>query len=176
SHAQIGNVDRAVAWQANTAVNYRNFLFHDVLNAFYATSASATNRAENGTVHIAQNFIVNTNYSPALTLTNCLLIAVTNNLKYNAGSNNQTNGSDSGIFQTVGSGARYLVANSPYRDAGTTTINATLLADLRRRTTYGPFLLGSNITADTTLTPQAQRDTDALDLGYHYSSADFLIS
>jgi hypothetical protein len=133
---QIGHVTQAAAWQANCVVNYRNFLFHDLDNVFLGTSASATNRAENGTIHVAKNFISNTNHSPAVTLTNCLLIAVTNNLRFNTGSNNETNQNDTGIFQTAGSGARYLASSSPYRNIGTTNINASLLAELKRRTTY----------------------------------------
>src|SRR5204863_9575323 len=156
SHAQIGNVDRGFAFQNNTSVDYRNFLLHNVTYAFYgAFSATQTNRVENGTFHVAQNFVNSTNYSPTLNLTNCLLIAVTNNLKFNSGSNNQTNQSDAGVFQTAGSGARYL-ANSTYRNIGTTNLSTNLLAELKRRTTYAPTILTNDITTNTTLNLQVQ--------------------
>jgi len=37
------------------------------------------------------------------------------------------------VFQMVGAGANYLAANSPYRNAGTTNIDPTLLAALSKR-------------------------------------------
>ena len=41
-----------------------------------------------------------------------------------------------GVFQTVGSGAHYLIDGSTNRNAGTTNISAGLWADLRTKTTY----------------------------------------
>jgi len=87
-------------------------------------------------------------------------------------------GAASSIFQTVGAAAHYLAPNSPYRNAGTTSgLSAQLLADLKTLTTYPPILLGSTywITNDVTLSPQAQRDTDTPDLGYHYTPLDFAL-
>jgi hypothetical protein len=40
-------------------------------------------------------------------------------------------------------------------------------------TTYPPVVLSAHFTADTVLSPQAQRDTDTLDLGYHYVPLDY---
>ena len=57
--------------------------------------------------------------------------------------------------------------------AGTTNISATLANDLRNRTTYPPIVITTNFTVDTTLSPQAQRDTDTPDLGYHYDPLDY---
>jgi hypothetical protein len=77
-------------------------------------------------------------------------------------------------FQTVGAGSYYLTNNSPYRDIGANSLDAGLLADLRQMTTYPPIVY-SNITISTatTFSPQAQRDTDTPDLGYHYDPIDY---
>ncbi|MDB6020106.1 MAG: hypothetical protein JWR19_4595 [Pedosphaera sp.] len=79
-------------------------------------------------------------------------------------------------FQTVGAGNYYLADNSPYRNVGTTNISADMLANLKQTTTYPPLLF-TNITVsvNTTLSPQAQRDTDTPDLGYHYDPLDYLV-
>jgi hypothetical protein len=98
-------------------------------------------------------------------LTNCLLIAVTNNLIY-SGQNVVTSLNDTGFFQTVGAAAHYLASGSTNRNAGTTNINPALLAALKKKTTYPPIVLSNAITSDTTLAVQAQRDTDTPDLGY----------
>jgi hypothetical protein len=78
-------------------------------------------------------------------------------------------------FQQVGAGNYYLSDLSGFRNVGTTTgVGASLLAAIAKRTTYPPV-----VTAQTTLTnsqilsPQAQRDTDTPDLGYHYDPLDF---
>src|SRR6185369_13457156 len=39
-----------------------------------------------------------------------------------------------------------------------------------------PILLTNDFTTDTTLSPQAQRDTDVPDLGYHYDPLDYVVS
>lgn len=82
--------------------------------------------------------------------------------------------SDAGIFQTVGGASHYLAADSPYRNVGTTDIDAGLLADIAQKTTYPPIVY-SNVTiaASTKFFPQAQRDSDIPDLGYHYDPLDY---
>ena len=60
-----------------------------------------------------------------------------------------------------------------YRNLGTTNINSTLALQLKKLTTYPPLLLTSDFTVNTTLTPQAQRDTDTPDLGWHYDPLDY---
>lgn len=79
------------------------------------------------------------------------------------------------MFQAVGAGRHYLANNSPYRDAGTTNIKASLLSDLRTKTTYPPLLLTNEISLVTVLQPQASRDTDLPDYGYHYVPIDYAI-
>ena len=109
-------------------------------------------------------------------LTNSILTAVTNIGTNVTLSNCTTNSDGSGIYQTVGAGSYYLADNSTNRNGGMTNINATLLADLKQRTTYPPIELTNNFTMDTTLSPQAQRDTDTPDLGYHYDPLDYVFS
>lgn len=83
----------------------------------------------------------------------------------------------SGVYQTVGAGSYYLAAGSPYRNAGTTNINPALLADLQTLTTYPPVIVtGGWFTNDATFFPQAQRDTDIPDIGYHYDPLDYAIN
>jgi hypothetical protein len=75
-----------------------------------------------------------------------------------------------GVFQTVGAGAYYLVDGSTNRDAGTPTING---GNLYQTTTYPPIVYSNVlISTDTEFGPQAQRDIDTPDLGFHYPSAD----
>jgi hypothetical protein len=78
------------------------------------------------------------------------------------------------VYQTVCGGNYYLTNGSPYRNAGTTNIDPTLLADIAAKTTYPPVVC-SNITFTnaTNFSPQAQRDTDTPDLGYHYDPIDY---
>jgi len=79
------------------------------------------------------------------------------------------------IFQTVGGANFYLATNSPYRNVGTTNISPALLAGLHQKTTYPPVVYaGTTLSAATTLSPQAQRNTNAPDLGYHYDPLDYV--
>jgi hypothetical protein len=116
---------------------------------------------------------------PFPVLTNCLVAGIwnTNGTVWNmsAVNNSVITNDDTGIFQTVGAGAHYLATNSPYRNAGTTNIDPTLLADLQQKTTYPPVIY-SNTTISTPMTfsPQAQRDNDMPDLGYHYDPLDYI--
>jgi len=106
-------------------------------------------------------------------LTNSILTGVTN---FGAVTfyNCVTNSSSTGFYQTAGSGSYYLADNSLYRNAGTTNISPGLLSDLRAKTTYPPIVTTFQvITNDWTLFPQAQRDNDAIDLGFHYDPIDF---
>jgi len=107
--------------------------------------------------------------------TNCLFTSVTNTSGVSFTSC-YTNGSSSGIYQTVGGGSYYLATGSPYRDAGTTTIPAAVLTDLQTLTTYPPVVVPTGwFTNNYTFFPQTQRDTDIPDLGYHYNPIDFAV-
>jgi len=76
--------------------------------------------------------------------------------------------SASGVFQTAICGQYYL-NGSTYRDIGTTNLDVALLKSIRGRTTYPPQMY-------TTPVPRAARDTNGLDLGFHYSPVDVIAS
>jgi len=117
-----------------------------------------------------------TGTSNACSATNSLFTSVTN-LSGVSLASCYTNSGSAGIYQIVGAGGYYLAAGSPYRDAGTASIPAALLADLQTATTYPPVVIPAGwFTNDYTFFPQAQRDTDTLDLGYHYCPFDYAIA
>lgn len=155
----------------NTDIELRNAVFANVLTNFTGTNVVA--RIEHLTSDTAT--WLNKDIGSNLFLTNCLLAAVTN-LGSCSTQNVAVLSSDTGVFQIVGGGHYYLPTNSPYRDAGTTAINSNLLVALKQKTTYPPIIY-SNITVsvDTTVNPQAQRDFDNPDLGYHYDPIDYLV-
>ncbi len=111
--------------------------------------------------------------SVSAAITNSLFVWVTNWPTAFPSVNNATN-NNSATFQTVGGGAHYLTANSPHRNVGTTNLNADLLARLRQTTTHPPIAYTNvTFTSPMTFSPQAQRDTDIPDLGYHYEPLDY---
>ena len=137
-------------------------------------SAATTLTASHLTAHFCTNLLANT--SGTLRLTNSLMVCVTNWQCANTYTNAAIFlNSDAGVFQTVGGGRHYLAPDSPYRNAGTTNINTNVLASIRTKTTYPPVVF-SNVTlsADLTLSPQAQRDTDQPDIGAEYDPLDWV--
>jgi parallel beta-helix repeat protein len=152
----------------NTSVE--NCLFQKGLALDGGSSASVS--LVNCTVHNVSQL----NAVHPLSVTNCMLVGVTNLGPSFTSKNNYTNINDAGIFQIAGAGNHYLAASSPYRGAGlTNNLSSALLASLKIKTTYAPTVL-SNVTytANTALSPQVPRDTNATDLGYHYDPLDYL--
>lgn len=166
SHSQIGF--------ANYPINngYTNFVGRNLLlfDSLYGLSSgtTSTSRLE----HVTFHRIGTLRAAGTVFLTNSLVISVTNGVVY-TGSGVQESLSDSGVFQTVGAGARYLASQSAYRNAGTTSIDPTLATELKQRTTYPPINLTLDFVVNTTLQQQAARDTDLLDCGYHYDPLDW---
>jgi hypothetical protein len=79
-------------------------------------------------------------------------------------------------FQQVGAGNYYLTNGCNFFNQGTTNIDSTLLAALQQKTTYSPIVYSNmTISVPTTFSPQAQRDTDTPDLGYHYDPIDYAL-
>ena len=111
-----------------------------------------------------------------LAVTNSLLVSVTNASTFTKDSATPSPLSGSGVFQTVGAGAHYLAANSPYRNAATSAIDPALAVDLKKKTTYPPLVLTNAVTVNTTLAPQVQRDTDTFDLGFYYDCLDYALT
>jgi hypothetical protein len=170
-HSQILNSSGAVySWSTLTLQN----VLIDRVSDSAIGGTDVTVRGEHLTVHRVNNFA----YGVTLSLTNSILSAVTNWGVSFVSNSNVTNSNDAGVFQTVGAGAHYLIDSSPYRDVGTTNIDQTLLAELRRRTTYPPLVIAPTgyYGVSQTLFPRAGRDTDLPDLGYHYDALDYAIS
>lgn len=170
-HFQIVHAGTGVSLQ-NADASFRNMLAYDVATAFSGSGASsATGRLENVTVTLSTNFNVGGNCT--MFLTNSLLIGVTNVGSYSGSSNAERENPD-GVFDKVGAGYGYLAAtNTIWRNAGTPSINPTLLEELGQRTTLAPEILTNMIVGSTNLLPRSIADTGNLDLGYHYPLADF---
>jgi hypothetical protein len=155
----------------NTDFSLHNALFYLVLTNF--TGNSATGHVEQLTSDTA-NWL-NQDIGANLFLTNCLLVAVTN-----LGSCTTDHvawlSSNTGIFQTGGPGGfHYLATNSPYRDIGTTNISSAMVAALGQKTTYPPIVFtNKSFSTVTNFNPQAWRDTDVPDYGYHYDPLDYV--
>jgi hypothetical protein len=80
-------------------------------------------------------------------------------------------------FQRVEGGYLYLTNGCAFFNAGTTNIDPVLLAALGTKTVYPPIpLIAQTISNNTTLGPQAQRDTGMPTLGYHYDPIDYLVN
>jgi hypothetical protein len=147
----------------------QNVLLHQV--ADWALIADAGNiAAEHLTLDEVAAVFIPTR-GGTLGMTNSLLSSITNNGYAFSASHNATNSGGS-PYTTVLAGSHYLT-NNTYRNAGTTNISPGLLAQLGALTTYPPLVLTNGFSTSTVLSPQAQRDTDLPDLGYHYYPLDY---
>jgi hypothetical protein len=168
-HCQFLNCGTAMNATGDGPVVLRNVLAAGCTNVVVSTG---TLLAEHLTVDQCASLLAGTGSSGVVT--NSLLTAVsavTNVTLYNSSQLS----SGSGVYQTVGAGCYYLADGSTNRNAGFTNINQALANDLSLRTTYPPIELAQDITNDTTLSPQAQRDTDITDRGYHYDPLDWVV-
>jgi hypothetical protein len=169
-HCQFVKCGTAVNATGPGQVTLRNVLISQCTNGVITTGSLS---AEHLTADQCTTLLVGSGSSGVLT--NSLLTAVaavTNVSLYS--SVNLSGGS--GVYQTVGAAGYYLADGSTNRNAGTTNINSTLLSDLALRTTYAPIVVSNTYNLDATLSPQAQRDTDIPDLGYHYDPLDYVVS
>jgi hypothetical protein len=158
-------------------VNLYNALLYQVGTVFEGGSPLTVN-AQNVTIHLCDTLADTDDggSGSSLALTNCLLVGITNWGNVSTYTTNSTVilASDAGVFQTVGGGGHYLADGSPYRNAGTTNIDAGLLGDIAQKTTYPPIVYSNvTISANTTFAPQALRDTNAANLGFHYDGIDY---
>ena len=92
-----------------------------------------------------------------LELTNCLLVNVQSDGDSTITEDHtvETTDGSGAVFQTAAAADCYLIADSPYRDAGTMNVDDCVLADIATQTTYAPQDGGFP-------------DTNTPDLGYHY--------
>jgi len=169
---QMLRCGRGFAWNLASFEAY-NVLGCNLQFIFGSSVSSSTGLVQHATFNQCSNLLNGAGLT--LFMTNSLLVAVTNLATF-TGAYNGTNTDPSAVFVTVGAGSNYLATNSAFRDAGTTNIDASLLTSLKQLTTYPPVIGGELITLGNTnlnLTPQATRDTDTPDLGYHYSPLDY---
>ncbi len=168
SHAQFVNCDKTIV-VSGTHLRVRNSLFNNCTRAFWCVGA--VYRCEHITFNqltaLAQNWGGSS-------------FAITNSIFCNVGSipsitsaNNVTTNNEA-VFEQTGAGEHYLPVSSPLRDAGTTLINPSLAADLKRFTTYSPVVLNADVATNTTLSRAVSRDVDTPDIGYHYPAIDYL--
>lgn len=197
NHIRISYASKGIIYNGGGLHSLRNVQFVNCNVAVVATNATCAIR--NGLIFNAQTGGLNygssisseqltfnqigtlisaSGGSPTATFTNSLLISVTNMGSGYAMSSNCIASASSGasVFQTIGAGGHYLTAGSIYRNAGTTNIDQVLLNDLSQSTTYPPITYqapGGYFSSNLTLFPQAQRDSDVPDLGYHYDPIDY---
>lgn len=175
SNCQFINNGSALAFYAATHQQVNNSLFWNADWILDGWDPGVSVGAANLTAHHA-GYLLSSSYT-TLSATNSLFVCVTNWGNSFTGVNCATNASDAGIFQVAGAGSHYLAADSIYRNAGTPALGSALLADLATKTTYPPVLYytpGVFFGTSLNLSPQAQRDTDLPDLGYHYDPLDYL--
>ena len=192
--SQFINCSNGVSVGDASQVTVKNTLFAYVYCPFNNIDGTGnTINGENLTCSIIQ-YIANIGSGGtnglSVNFTNCLFSQVTNlanltfsfNGNYNGFYSSPTFGgnimsSSSYPFQTVGAGSFYLANGSGFRDAGTANVDGAILADLGQKTTYPPVLYPPSwFTTNYIFFPQAQRDTDTPDLGYHYYPLDYLVS
>lgn len=187
TNCQFVNCQKAVEGSGSTT-RFRNVLFANTGSNFIATGFMTVS-CENGTFSGSACLAAAPSSSTGTTvsLTNCVLANVptlTNGTLTLKGSYNgfwsaypfgsSTIVSSSNPLQTAGAGSAYLAFGSIFVNAGTTNIHPSLLAVLPKLTTYPPIVVSNVlISTDTVLAPQAQRDTDMPDLGYHYDPLDY---
>ena len=176
-HAQFVHCPVGIWIDDDASFKLGNVLMYDLDTAIYGNSWSGT--AEHLTVHQANALTEDEALVPVatLTLTNCLLVNVTNWGDASITTNSTVKTSGNSVLQTVGAGGAYLSARSPFRNIGTTTITPSLLNDIRKTTTYPPLTieLSGTCTNNIDLLPMVQRDTDQLDIGAHYWPMDYVL-
>lgn len=175
---QVYNSQGDVFEGAGHTVTLRNVLVNNANNVAVATANNTTFQGEHFTIHKASKSFYSASFTGcSCSLINSLVVMVTGTSSSGfATSFSHTLSDDTGVFQTAGSGAHYLASNSPYRNTGSATISTNLAAGVfPYSTTYPPIVLAGNFTGNTTLGPQAQRDTDLPDEGYHYPALDWAV-
>ncbi|HVU09389.1 MAG TPA: LamG-like jellyroll fold domain-containing protein [Verrucomicrobiae bacterium] len=165
-----------------------NLLFANVQTNFNSMIESSYLTAKNVTFN-SSVCLATVQDGITMNMTNCVLANVTNltnsGVSLNGSHNGFYNSPAFGTsittntfypFQAVGAGNYYLTNGCNFFNAGTTNIDPTLLASLAQKTTYPPIIYSNVIVSNNiTLNPQAQRDTDTPDLGYHYDPIDYLV-
>ncbi|MCL4179246.1 MAG: hypothetical protein KJ072_16075 [Verrucomicrobia bacterium] len=85
---------------------------------------------------------------------------------------------DGNVPQTIAltQGKYYLRDESPFLNMGLASIPTAVKSELAVRTTKPPAFFNVDVHTDLTLGQTLIRDTDILDLGYHYPAVDYIVS
>jgi hypothetical protein len=190
SHVQFVNCERGLVLAGGGAL-VRNGLFFNCKTNLNTQSGVLANNIQNTTFDGSTYLMAQSAGLGALAFTNCIFANVTNlydvvpnqltagvNGFYRCqpfGANTYTNTTNP--FQTVAGGNHYLSTGCSFRDVGTNAVDSAMLTALRLRTTYPPGLIyNATLTTATNFSVQAQRDTDTVDLGYHYDPLDYIFA
>jgi hypothetical protein len=188
-HLQIRNCDNGLSVGGGIALDVGNALFAAVNKPFIGGNGSSIKAAHITTDQSSSLVYDNSSGGASFAFTNSLFVYSTNLLGSPvgsiAGANNAFLGTTNfGVgtialsgspFQTAWQGYHYLNSSSGLGNTGTTNIPADLANDLRTLTIAAPIVYTNvTISAPTTFSPQAQRDTDAPDCGYHYFPLDYV--
>lgn len=177
-HAQFLNCSNVIdssSFGSTIETTLENVLLHNVQHVDVISGGATHFTGTHLTVDICDTFVVGSGtWTP--TLQNCIFFDV-----YNWGAELPDLDScyiveDATLFQTVGAGAHYLIADSPLRNAGV-TLSGQLASDIKKRTTWPPIVITASTyyTNSMVLSPQAFRDIDTPDLGYHYDPLDYVM-
>jgi hypothetical protein len=170
-HAQLVRCYQPIYTEFTNAFYLQNVLIDRSTSYAIRGTSGRTINAEHLTAHRCGTFF----YTGTLKLTNSLLVSITNWSTAFSGAFNATN-SSSAVFQPVGAGHHYLASGSTNRNVGTTNVTSALLTALRKMTTYPPVVLSNTVVTSSVLSPQAARDTDLPDRGYHYAPIDWAVN
>jgi len=173
-HCQFLRCSTAVAGDDSTDLTLRNVLF-----SLCGTAVTIVGGSSLASEHVTADQVNKFFDAPFCTckLTNSILTSVTNSLGTNVSLYFcTTNLSGSGIYQTIGAASYYLADSSTNRNSGTANINPNLQAELKTKTTFPPILWANDFALSTNLFPQAVRDTDTPDRGFHYDPLDYVVS
>jgi hypothetical protein len=190
-----GGCGSAPSGASSVVVSVNNGLFAGIQNPLYVSSLNqpVSHTLINCSVDQA-SYTIGGSWSGTLTYnsTNTVYSNVTNannysNYSFKGNNNGYYNAANapqfstprftvtSSPFQNAGAGNYYLTDLSMFRNQGTSSgVSTSLASDLNKRTTYPPLVV-ANVTniSPQTYSPQAGRDTDTLDLGYHYDPLDW---
>ena len=184
---QFVNCTDGISVGGTGLVTLRNALFARIGADFNGTVANAALTAEHVTASSNQYLVQYSSTSGvSFKFTNCIFASVTNLTNSAQALSGNNNGffstrpfgstqltNTSYPFQAVGAASYYLASGSSFLNAGTTNLDAAMLADLAQKTVYPPLTINAVYTNSLTIYPQAQRDTGTPSLGYHYDPLDW---
>lgn len=182
SHVQVVNCQTALALSAASAKFYNALVWYGSAansgTGVIVGSGASTVDVQHLTADGTASFVNSGFPQDSATVANTLFVGVTPDMNWSipAGSSAHVKSvtATPTPFVTVQGGKHYLLGTTGFRNAGVTTIDAQLKADLAGRTTHAPVVLTSAYALP--MGPTAARDGDVPDLGYHYPPVDYVCS